>query len=65
MKVEAEPGVTQGQATERQRPQRLEEARTEFSPWLLRGAEPCQLLDFGILACRVLTKFILLHFCYF
>ena len=65
VKMEAETGVTQGQATEHQQPQRLEEARTEFSPRLLRGAGPCQLLNFGFLACRVLAKFLLLHFCYF
>ena len=40
MKVEAEPGVTEGQATGRQRPQRLEEARTDFSLWLLRQQIP-------------------------
>ena len=65
MKMEAEIGVTQGQATERQWPPEAGRARTEFSPPLLSGAEPCQLLDLGILACGVLAKFLLLRFCYF
>lgn len=69
MKMEAETGVTQGQkTTECQRPQRLEEnfsPKNRIFPTTKGEQGPLLSFNFRFLACRVLTKFLLLHFCYF
>lgn len=64
VKREAEVGASQTQAKEGRQPPEAGKRKSSFPALLLEGTQPCQSLDFGLLASTVVREYTFVVLCH-